>query len=151
MSKKQWGNATWFMFHTLAEKIKPEHPEEIRALLSYITNICVNLPCPYCSQHARNNIAQCRPNMVKTKDDLKIFVWQLHNRVNAQLRKPIVSYEECTRKYKFARTLHIINYFKHYMSISRSGLKMMVATRNKATHVNNLLRYLQNILHKFDQ
>jgi len=151
MSKKQWGNASWFMFHTLAEKIKPEHPEEIRTLLSYITNICVNLPCPYCSQHARANIAQCKPNMVKTKEDLKRFVWELHNRVNTQLRKPTVSYEECVRKYKFARTLPIINYFKHYMSISRGGIKMMIATRNKTAHVNNLLLYLQNIWHKFNK
>ena len=54
MSKKQWGNATWYLFHTLAEKLKPEYdnPSEIRALYAQIKNICQNLPCEDCKNHA---------------------------------------------------------------------------------------------------
>ena len=29
MQKKVWGNATWYIFHTLAEKLKPEFKSEL--------------------------------------------------------------------------------------------------------------------------
>ena len=36
MKKKVWGNATWYIFHTLAEKLKPEFKSE---MTYHITNI----------------------------------------------------------------------------------------------------------------
>ena len=49
----KWGEPTWFMFHTLAEKIKPEYFQEIRMdLLNIIYTICTNLPCPDCARQS---------------------------------------------------------------------------------------------------
>ena len=42
MKKKDWGNAVWILFHTLAEKIKPEYTEELIVIVSHITSICNN-------------------------------------------------------------------------------------------------------------
>ena len=36
MSKQQWGNATWYLFHTLAEKLKPEFTSESGELFRQI-------------------------------------------------------------------------------------------------------------------
>ena len=47
MSKKQWGNACWYLFHTLAEKIKPEYVEDIIILKNLIINVCYNLSSTY--------------------------------------------------------------------------------------------------------
>jgi hypothetical protein len=46
MKKKDWGNAVWLLFHTLSEKIKDEHVSELSILVSHISSICYNLPCP---------------------------------------------------------------------------------------------------------
>ena len=40
MNIGQWGNATWYLFHTLAYKLKDDKSSEIPLLLAYITNIC---------------------------------------------------------------------------------------------------------------
>jgi len=43
----KWGEPTWFMFHTLAEKIKPEYFSIVRVdFLNIINTICANLPWP---------------------------------------------------------------------------------------------------------
>ena len=53
MSKKEWGNITWILFHTLACKIKDDSPVNIvNNVFSNIILICNNLPCPYCRDHA---------------------------------------------------------------------------------------------------
>ena len=48
-----WGEPTWFLFHTLAEKTKDNYFPTIKnELFSFIKKICNNLPCPECAQHA---------------------------------------------------------------------------------------------------
>ena len=48
-----WSHPTWNLFHTLAEKIKPEHfPQVKKRLFWTVGNICYTLPCPECRKHA---------------------------------------------------------------------------------------------------
>ena len=48
-----WGEPTWFLFHTLAEKVKPKDFPKIReSFIHIILRICSNLPCPDCANHA---------------------------------------------------------------------------------------------------
>ena len=45
--KVKWGEPTWYLFHTLAEKINDESFPTIREeLLNVFYSICSNLPCP---------------------------------------------------------------------------------------------------------
>ena len=37
--KKQWGNACWYLFHTLAYKLKEEHTNEIHNILNHNCNM----------------------------------------------------------------------------------------------------------------
>ena len=47
---KTWGPCTWYLFHTLAEKVKEESFPLIKeSLISLIIRICSNLPCPECA------------------------------------------------------------------------------------------------------
>ena len=39
MNKQAWGNATWYLFHTLAYKLKPEYENEYN---DNITQISIN-------------------------------------------------------------------------------------------------------------
>jgi len=106
-----WGKPTWFLFHTLAEKVIESHFLEIRAkLLDCIYSICSNLPCPKCAEHAKNHLNSINFNTIRTKEDLILLLFDFHNLVNSRKEQPIFKYEEL-EKYKTAITKNIINNF----------------------------------------
>ena len=113
VTKEEWGNACWYLFHTLAEKLKQDQESEIPALFNEIKNICGNLPCPTCSEHATTMLSTLRPNSIKTKDDLINVLVEFHNSVNGRLKKPLFTREECREKYKKAVLINIVNHFIH--------------------------------------
>ena len=81
--KMDWGEPTWFLFHTLAEKVKEEEFQNIRVeLLNIIYSICSNLPCPVCSTHAKQHLNGTNFNNIQTKQQLKDFFFHFHNIVN---------------------------------------------------------------------
>ena len=149
MSKKEWGNATWFLFHTLAEKLKPQYGYEAPRLLHHIFNISYNLPCPDCSEHAKRNIRSVDASAVVNKATLKKFLWQLHNKVNRQLRKPQLAYRICDWKYKQARTLNIVRYFSRVFDRPYRPSRLMLRARNNGHAKAIFLNYLNRNLYKF--
>ena len=68
----KWGKPTWQFFHMLAHKIKPEYFKQVRIeLLNTIYSICSTLPCPVCSEHAKQYMNSINFNNIQTKEDLK--------------------------------------------------------------------------------
>uniref|UniRef100_A0A6C0ASJ3 thiol oxidase n=1 Tax=viral metagenome TaxID=1070528 RepID=A0A6C0ASJ3_9ZZZZ len=110
--KVVWGEPTWFLFHTLAEKVKEENFDQIKTdLLNHIKSICNVLPCPICAEHATKYMQQVQINSIRTKDDLKLLLFRFHNHVNAKkgyLQFPLDNLDD---KYSKANTNNIINYF----------------------------------------
>ena len=54
---KLWGPPTWFLFHTLAEKIKEDKFDTMKIdIINMIKRICRNLPCNDCSGHTTHNL-----------------------------------------------------------------------------------------------
>ena len=54
MSQSYWGPSTWIFMHTLASKIKEtSFPSFGKNLIMILIQICNNLPCPECAQHAK--------------------------------------------------------------------------------------------------
>ena len=100
MKKKEWGNAVWLLFHTLAFKLKDEYISELPILISNISSICNHLPCPDCQQHATsvmNNINKA--HLSSSKNTLINFLWEFHNHVNKNLRKDIFEYSHVDELY----------------------------------------------------
>jgi len=117
MSQKEWGNITWFLFHTLAEKVNANKFDEIKpTIIFFIQETCRNLPCPICSNHAQANLRQAKLDLINTKADLIEFLRQFHNVVNIHTNKETVSKEFVITKYKTANLLAIINKFIHIYS-----------------------------------
>ena len=54
VSKKEWGKAVWFLLHTLTYKLNNDGHTKL--LMNQFFNICNNLPCSDCSNHANNII-----------------------------------------------------------------------------------------------
>lgn len=87
-NKKEWGSSIWTLFHVLAE-LCPDRASVIQQILFYIVQICNNLPCPDCAQHARMILGTRNLTQITTKADLRIFCLTFHNIVNKRLKVPM--------------------------------------------------------------
>ena len=120
--KVKWGPAIWFLLHTLSVKIKEERFQSIRyELLNHIYTICTNLPCPICSNHAKDYLNGINMNTIQTKDDFKKLIWAFHNNVNKEKGYSFFPFEQVDLKYSLAVTNNIIiNFIAHFSDSSRS-------------------------------
>ena len=60
-------------------------------------------------------------NSIRTKDDLKILLFQFHNEVNQRKGYPIFTIDELNEKYVNANTVNIIhNFMIHFKDKNRS-------------------------------
>ena len=125
MSKVEWGNATWYLIHTLCNKLVPSNEIIIRQLFNHLTTITTNLPCPDCSHHSSLFINHYKNNIPKTNDQLNIYFWNMHNWVNKRLRKSEFSVIDYKAKYDLANTNNIINYYISVINKNANNSKAM--------------------------
>jgi hypothetical protein len=124
--KMKWGEPTWFLFHTIAEKVKAEYFSLVRTeLLNNIFIICKNLPCPMCASHATQYLNGVNFNTIRTKDDLKLMLFHFHNAVNAKKGFPIFHLVDLDEKYSKAVTLNIINNFIMHFRDKHKSIHMI--------------------------
>lgn len=124
--KLKWGPSVWIFLHTIAEKIKPENFNGIKTvLIQFIYSICINLPCPECSIHAKKYLDTINLNAIQTKDDLKKMLFVFHNYVNARKGYAIFEYNELDTKYKTAITINVINHFMHNYTDKNGVVKLI--------------------------
>ena len=116
-----WGEPTWLLFHTLAEKVKEEEFTKIRQeFLNQIMKICNNLPCPECSKHATIELNKVRFDTMNDKEQLKKMLYNFHNHVNKNLKKPLYD-EENLKIYEKANFNTIM---KNFLLIFNSNIKI---------------------------
>uniref|UniRef100_A0A6C0HI20 thiol oxidase n=1 Tax=viral metagenome TaxID=1070528 RepID=A0A6C0HI20_9ZZZZ len=149
--KMKWGEPIWFFFHTIAEKVKPESFSSIRMeLLQIITNICKNLPCPYCSQHAITYLANTNINNIQTKEQLIEFFYTFHNEVNQRKGFDLFPRELLHDKYSKANTVNIINYFLIHLLDKSYSIRMIADDFHRKRLVEHIKKWLINNLQHFD-
>jgi hypothetical protein len=137
---KAWGPSTWYLFHTLAEKIKEEHfHENKQLLLDLIIRICSNLPCPDCQGHAKQQMAMLKSNNIKTKEDLKSMLHSFHNIVNKRLNKHEMGKDELNNKYSLANTKSIVNFFIQTWGKSSHNPRLMAEDLHKKRLVTDFV------------
>lgn len=150
MKKKDWGNAVWILFHTLAEKIKPEYTEELIVIVSHITSICSNLPCPDCQQHASRVMAQVNKNAIAaSKETLIDFLWKFHNEVNKRTKAAFYS-KEALDKYKTANTINVVKYFIQIMSKTSNNEKTMLHGFHRNLYMKKFIEYINANIDKYN-
>lgn len=151
MKKKEWGNAVWYLFHTLAEKLKPEYSSEASELLNHITNICNNLPCPDCQAHAMDFIRRTNKAVVGTsKENLTNFLWRFHNSVNQRTGAPQLSREKVDAMYKLAKTQQIIQNFITILNMSGNNSKNMLNTFHRQLYMKQFVTYINANMYKYN-
>jgi hypothetical protein len=148
--KMKWGEPVWFFFHTIAEKVKPESFSIIRMeLLQLVTNICRNLPCPTCSEHATKYLENTNINTVKTKEQFIEFFYTFHNEVNK--RKGLAQFprELLQEKYSKANTLNIINHFLVNLLDKSYSIRMIADDFHRKRLVEDIKKWLSSNLQHF--
>ena len=124
----KWGEPTWFMFHTIAEKIKPEFYIQYRSeIMNIIRIICNTLPCPICANHATQYMQNIHDSQLSTKEDLQRMLWAFHNSVNERKGLPFFPNDngQLHEKYSRANTRAIIQNFIVVHKDKQSGFRMM--------------------------
>jgi hypothetical protein len=148
--KQLWGEATWYFFHTMVEKIMEEYFLELRdQLVEMIKNICSYLPCPVCAEHATNYMRNVSFASFQTKEDLKIFLFTFHNDVNKRTGKPLFPLNELDDKYRAANTLRVCNYFLARFRVKSKNLQMLATEMNRDIILRNIQQWIQEHIDKF--
>lgn len=148
--KMVWGEPTWFLFHTLAEKVKESDFMDIRSgLLHIIFTICSNLPCPICATHAKEYLNGINFNAIQTKGQLKQLMYQFHNTVNARKDVPPFPYSQLDQKYSTAVTVNIIRNFVAVFNRKNKNIRLLADDMQRDTIVVNLKTWFNEHIGQF--
>lgn len=149
--KIKWGEPTWYLLHTMSYKVKNNvFPQIKNELLNIIYTICTNLPCPSCSEHARQYLDRINVRGIQTKEDLKIALFNFHNEVNKKKGYPIFLYDDCEAKYSKAIPINIIQNFMPYFADKSRSPKLMASDFQKSYIVKMLKEWFQKNIGVFE-
>jgi hypothetical protein len=149
--KMKWGEPTWFLFHTLAEKVKDEYFQSIRyELLNTIVIICKNLPCPDCANHASEYMKKVDFNSIRTKQDLKLMLFQFHNVVNQKKQFPLFSINDLDSKYSNANLVNIIQTFMFHFQDKSHSIRMIANDLYRSRIADQLKLWFNNNIQHFN-
>ena len=147
-SPEIWGPPTWTLLHTLAEKI---HEDDFNKLMpqmfGLIKRICAYLPCPDCSQHAKQFLAKIKPQQIATKTDFKNTFYLFHNMVNSRKKKQLFNYDNMN----IYQNLNIANVFNNFVSDynTKGNMKLLAESFQRSLIIKDLKRWLLNNINSF--
>ena len=151
VKKMKWGEPTWFLFHTLACKVKEDCFQKIRGdLLNHIYSICANLPCPMCANHAMEYMKNINFNTIRTKQDLIDMLYVFHNAVNKKKNYPQFPHEDLNSKYSTAVTKNIIFNFLYHFQDKHKSVHMIANDMFRARQVEMLKEWFNKNYNCFE-
>ncbi|AET72866.1 hypothetical protein PGAG_00412 [Phaeocystis globosa virus 12T] len=148
--KSVWGNATWYLFHSLAHNIKETEFLSIKPDLIYvIKTVSGNLPCPECSSDAITKLEKVNFDNIKTKQEFKLLLFNFHNQVNAKLGKPGYLLTDLDEKYSKANINAIYNNFFKIYSSNVNIPQLMSASFHRRNNLPKIRTALDKIIASF--
>ena len=141
MSPSQWGPPTWMFIHTLVSKIKDDDfPIIGQQVISYIIQICLFLPCPECSVHAKQFWSNVNTKNINTKLDLINLLFVFHNAVNKRRSVKPFRYVDL----QYYNTTELIGSFNNFARNFNTAGNMKLIT--ESFHRSRLLQSLRGWL-----
>lgn len=152
MSKKEWGNVCWFLFHGMATKVKEEHFDSIKNdIWQYINDICSNLPCPECRKHATELMSKTNKNIIlNSKRNLERFLFDFHNIVNKRNNSRIMTIEEYDALYNKINLIVVINKFILIFFSNSNNSKLMIDAMHRQFIYSNFMKWITINIYKFN-
>jgi hypothetical protein len=149
--KMLWGEPIWFFFHTMAEKVNPDSFQIIRVrFFQIVSNICKNLPCPICAEHATQYLNNTNLNTVQTKEQLIDFFFTFHNSVNMRKGVPLFPKEQLRDKYSKANIVNIINNFIVNFNDKSFNVRMLADDFQRKQIIKDIKAWLTDNLQYFN-
>tara|TARA_Y100000741_G_scaffold364899_1_gene357577 strand:+ start:3738 stop:4187 length:450 start_codon:yes stop_codon:yes gene_type:complete len=139
-SKKAWGNATWYLIHTLAYKINDE--SHLGELVNQLYKICDNLPCIDCRDHAIMLLTKNNFKNINNKQQLILFMLEFHNAINVKLGKNKFTIEENNKLYSRGNTKAIINNYIEMMGHQNYNEKALLHSYRRKQFIINFKKYI---------
>jgi hypothetical protein len=149
MSPNNWGPPIWTFFHVLTFKIKEDSfSETFPQLFNHIKNICRNLPCPDCSQHANHFMNKVNPYGIQTKTDFQNIIFIFHNIVNQRKGKPAFEYEMLSTQYS---DLNLIQSFNNFVQVfhTKGNMKLLADSFQRKLILNDFKKWILENTSKF--
>jgi hypothetical protein len=147
----KWGRPTWRFFHILAHKIKPEHFKQVRKdMLDTIYSICCTLPCPVCSEHAKQYMNAINFNTIQTKEDLKDMLFNFHNAVNVRKNYAPFNREELDATYNEFNTIAVAREFMFYYKDRNRSIKLVADDMMRAKIAVNVQNWFNGVYQFMD-
>jgi hypothetical protein len=125
--------------------------EKRQAIFDIIREICGNLPCPSCTSHAKQYIDKINFNLIQSKHDLAMMLFNFHNDVNKRKNVPTFSYNELQPKYEKANFINIVNHFMHFYKMEHHAVRLMSDDLYRRRSAKSILDWLHANQHIFDK
>jgi hypothetical protein len=94
MSPEVWGPIFWRTMHIVSLGYPPNPTEQEKdAAIKFFESLQYVIPCPICREHYQHFYA-AEPPHIGSRDELIAWVFDLHNKVNEQLGKPVFTWEQ---------------------------------------------------------
>jgi len=147
----KWGEPTWYFFHTMAHKIKPEYFTQIKdEFLNMCFMICRNLPCPTCAQHAQAYIQNINFKSIQTPAQMKDLFFEFHNTVNKRKNFAVFTKQELETKYATAITANIIQQFMVAFQDKTRNQRMMADDFHRTRAIKTVRDWIVKNIQYFD-
>jgi hypothetical protein len=149
--KTVWGNTTWYLFHTLIHKVKENEFNNLKNDFEYvIRTICANLPCPDCSEDATKLLNKVNFNNINSKQELKLLLFNFHNKINLKLNKPLFDENELDPKYSKANFNAIYNNFFIIFGSNSNTPQLMSVAFHRQHNLPKIKIAIDKIMSKFE-
>jgi hypothetical protein len=147
----KWGPPTWLYLHTMAEKVKDTSFQQIRKdLFRIIYTICTNLPCPMCSNHAKEYLSKINVESIRTKNDLKQFLFVFHNSVNTRKGLKLFSYLDLDETYSKGDYIAITNNFMKFFQEKSRNIHLIADEMHKQRIVKLVQQWIIDNVEHFE-
>lgn len=141
-----WGKLTWGLFHTIAEQI--QEPKELNNIKKLVEVICQHLPCPHCRDHAKIYLKRkTLDKYVKTRNDLKMYLYEFHNVVNVRTKKKIQP-TQILEQYSKVNLLNLLNIWVKYFKIFKITPYTIKEHSDREKIKVDVYKYVNNYLSK---
>jgi hypothetical protein len=141
MSPTNWGPPLWVLFHGIVCKIKDDKFSFMGPqFFNIIKQICSNLPCPDCSQHATYFLSRVDFSKIKTKEDFIMLLYTFHNSVNKRNGKPLYSVSQLDSYNNVNLVVACRNFSVAYKT--RGNMKLLADNFQRQMIMQNLSKWL---------
>lgn len=111
MNQNIWGSSMWFSLHTITMSY-PDQPTyvEQKDYKNFFISLQYVIPCKVCKRNYQRHLKE-HPidDHLKSKKKLVYWMIDIHNMVNAEIGKKILSYDKVIEKYETIYDKKIFN------------------------------------------